>query len=334
MKEQKVIVLAGNPNVGKSTVFNRLTGGKQHTGNWTGKTVEISEGICETEHCVLHIADLPGTYSLDSHSPEEEIAGKYLMEEEFDAAVVICDGTCLERNLNLVFQIMELTSSVMLVVNLMDEADKKGICMDLAKLEKTSWCAWSSEFPHYSRDSIKELRKFLERAGEQKTPRIPASNVRERMKQAERICSQTVFAAEAGRQQRQISGPAVYRKEDRTSDHVSDACPDFVDYHSRSQSIFRCAVRGGFLAGGKIQVVSAAGECAGLVSGDYGGRSLPGGQQCDIGHAASDADFLSAVFSAGGFRLSAPGGVCSGLPSGALQSVRETGSYHVYGSRV
>nr|WP_300304881.1 ferrous iron transporter B [uncultured Anaerostipes sp.] len=197
MKEQKVIVLAGNPNVGKSTVFNRLTGGKQHTGNWTGKTVEISEGICETEHCVLHIADLPGTYSLDSHSPEEEIAGKYLMEEEFDAAVVICDGTCLERNLNLVFQIMELTSSVMLVVNLMDEADKKGICIDLAKLEKLLGVPVIG-ISAYSRDSIKELRKFLERAGEQKTPRIPASNVRERMKQAERICSQTVFQQKQG----------------------------------------------------------------------------------------------------------------------------------------
>ena len=140
MKEKKTIVLAGNPNVGKSTIFNQLTGRNQHTGNWTGKTVEISEGICETEHGIFRIIDLPGTYSLYSRSPEEEIARNYLMGEDFDSVMVICDGTCLERNLNLVFQVMEICPSVMVCINLMDEAEKKRNSNPTGKTGRTPGC--------------------------------------------------------------------------------------------------------------------------------------------------------------------------------------------------
>ena len=123
----KVIALAGNPNVGKSTVFNGLTGLKQHTGNWPGKTVSSARGFCRTGRHHLELVDIPGTYSLMAHSREEEVARDFLESGEADAAIVICDATCLERNLNLALQIMEICPKVVLCVNLMDEAEKRGI---------------------------------------------------------------------------------------------------------------------------------------------------------------------------------------------------------------
>ena len=193
MKEKKTIVLAGNPNVGKSTIFNQLTGRNQHTGNWTGKTVEISEGICETEHGIFRIIDLPGTYSLYSRSPEEEIARNYLMGEDFDSVMVICDGTCLERNLNLVFQVMEICPSVMVCINLMDEAEKKGIRIQLEKLEELLDVPVIGISAH-SRSSVEKCRQFLETAGKQKKCLIPAKDIRTRMKEAEAVCRQVVSA--------------------------------------------------------------------------------------------------------------------------------------------
>lgn len=125
--EEKIIALAGNPNVGKSTVFNSLTGMKQHTGNWPGKTVANAQGrcTCEKQPCIL--IDLPGTYSLMAHSAEEEIARNFLCFGKPDAIAVICDASCLERNLNLVLQTMEISSRVVVCLNLIDEAEKKGI---------------------------------------------------------------------------------------------------------------------------------------------------------------------------------------------------------------
>lgn len=130
------VALAGNPNVGKSTVFNNLTGLKQHTGNWPGKTVSNASGtyFYKKEEYVLY--DLPGTYSLISHSKEEEVARDFICFEEVDATVVVCDAVCLERNLNLVLQILEITDKVVICVNLLDEAKKKKINIDLKQLSK------------------------------------------------------------------------------------------------------------------------------------------------------------------------------------------------------
>lgn len=134
--EDKVIALAGNPNVGKSTVFNELTGMNQHTGNWPGKTVATAQGIHTFNGMDYILVDLPGTYSLMAHSAEEEVARDFLLYGGVDAVVIVCDATCLERNLNLVLQTMEIIENVVVCVNLMDEAEKKEIRIDLEALEQ------------------------------------------------------------------------------------------------------------------------------------------------------------------------------------------------------
>ena len=128
------VAFAGNPNVGKSTIFNSLTGMNQHTGNWSGKTVGNCRGTFTYKDAHFTAVDIPGTYSLMSNSEEEEIARNYICFENPDAIVIVVDGTSLERNLNLVTQIMEINSNIILCVNLLDEAKKKGIKIDLNKL--------------------------------------------------------------------------------------------------------------------------------------------------------------------------------------------------------
>lgn len=134
--ELRVVAVAGNPNVGKSTLFNNLTGMNQHTGNWPGKTVGSAQGYCKSEKYTYRLVDIPGTYSLIAHSPEEEVARDYICSGESDAVLVVCDATCLERNLNLALQIINLCQRVVVCVNLLDEAEKKGICINLEKLSK------------------------------------------------------------------------------------------------------------------------------------------------------------------------------------------------------
>ena len=130
----KIIAIAGNPNVGKSTLFNALTGMHHHTGNWSGKTVANAFGYCKSKANSYVLVDIPGTYSLFAHSKEEEIARDFICFSNVDAVVVVCDATCLERSLILALQTLEITNKVVVCVNLLDEAEKKGIKIDLEAL--------------------------------------------------------------------------------------------------------------------------------------------------------------------------------------------------------
>jgi len=136
-KEDIIVALAGNPNVGKSTIFNTLTGMHQHTGNWTGKTVASAIGECQRDGRNYIFVDLPGCYSLMAHSPEEEIARDFIISKTSDITLVVCDATCLERNLNLVLQTIEMCNNVVVCVNLIDEARRKNIAIDLDLLEES-----------------------------------------------------------------------------------------------------------------------------------------------------------------------------------------------------
>ena len=132
----KVIALGGNPNVGKSTVFNNLTGLNQHTGNWPGKTVTNAHGKYSFKNNDFILVDIPGTYSLMANSVEEEVARDFICFGNPDTTVIVIDATCLERNLNLCLQTLEITSKVVVCVNLMDEAKRKNISIDLDELSK------------------------------------------------------------------------------------------------------------------------------------------------------------------------------------------------------
>jgi len=125
-----VIALAGNPNVGKSTVFNALTGLRQHTGNWPGKTVTRAEGAYEYGDKRYKIVDLPGTYSLLATSLDEEVARNFILFGQPDVTIVVVDASRLERNLNLVIQVLEITDKVVVCLNLMDEAERRGLKID------------------------------------------------------------------------------------------------------------------------------------------------------------------------------------------------------------
>jgi ferrous iron transport protein B len=131
-----VVALAGNPNTGKSTVFNNLTGLRQHTGNWPGKTVTRAEGGFQYNHKKFKLVDLPGTYSLLSTSTDEEVARDFILFGQPDVTIVVVDATRLERNLNLVLQVLEITDRVVVCLNLMDEARRHNLTVDERTLMK------------------------------------------------------------------------------------------------------------------------------------------------------------------------------------------------------
>lgn len=135
-KDDRVAAIAGNPNVGKSTLFNALTGMNQHTGNWPGKTVTAAQGYFKSAESGYVLVDIPGTYSLMAHSAEEEAARNFICFGGADAAVVVCDASCLERGLNLALQVMEICPRTLVCVNLLDEAKRRGITVDTALLEE------------------------------------------------------------------------------------------------------------------------------------------------------------------------------------------------------
>ncbi|HKM43523.1 MAG TPA: ferrous iron transporter B [Limnochordia bacterium] len=136
MTQAQIVALAGNPNTGKSTIFNKLTGLKQHTGNWPGKTVLLAQGSYTYLGQSYEVVDLPGTYSLLASSPEEEVARAFICSGKPKVTVIVVDATCLERNLHLVLQITQLTSQAIVCVNLMDEAKRRKMKLDLARLER------------------------------------------------------------------------------------------------------------------------------------------------------------------------------------------------------
>jgi ferrous iron transport protein B len=131
-----VIALAGNPNTGKTTVFNALTGLRMHTGNWPGKTISRAEGGFSYEGKRFKLVDLPGTYSLLSASPDEEVARTFLLFGQPDVTVIVAEATCMERNLNLVLQVLQITRRAVLCLNLMDEARAHGIEIDVRNLAR------------------------------------------------------------------------------------------------------------------------------------------------------------------------------------------------------
>lgn len=136
MARELLVALAGNPNVGKSTLFNALTGARQHVGNWPGKTIERREGSFKWNELTVRVVDLPGTYSLSPYSPEEEIARTFIVKEKPDLVVNVVDAANLERNLYLTAQILETGVPLILALNMSDMADTRGLRIDVTKLSE------------------------------------------------------------------------------------------------------------------------------------------------------------------------------------------------------
>lgn len=177
MRETFTVALAGNPNVGKSTVFNALTGLRQHTGNWPGKTVETARGRFSTRERDYTLVDLPGTYSLSAHSEEERVAREFLVSGKYDAVIVVCDATCLQRGLMLVLQVLELTPNVLLCVNLMDEAKKRRISVDITYISAALRIPVVSAAAHQKR-TLRALMAELDAFTPRRMPLLPPPDAR------------------------------------------------------------------------------------------------------------------------------------------------------------
>ena len=196
------VALAGNPNVGKSTLFNALTGLRQHTGNWAGKTVATARGSYTYEGQEYQLIDLPGTYSLAAHSQEEAVARDFIESGQADGVVVVCDATCLERNLILVLQVLELTGKVLVCVNLMDEAERLGVQVDLPALSQRLGVPVVGTAGG-RQDGLEELKGAVAALVTSEAPAEPQRAPAERVTLAERYAGQVVRSRSAQRLRRQ-----------------------------------------------------------------------------------------------------------------------------------
>lgn len=200
-----MIALAGNPNAGKSTLFNALTGMRQHTGNWAGKTVESASGRCSYKDMELLLADLPGIYSLTSHSAEEKAARDFICNEDPDAVIVVCDSTCLERGLVLALQIKDMGQKLILCAGLKDEAEKQSIYIDCNKLSELIGAPVIS-ISARKKEGLDELLECLEKVlTEERTVPVKScelltesdgESITETVQLAEKICSIVVSKPE------------------------------------------------------------------------------------------------------------------------------------------
>lgn len=166
--KQLRIALAGNPNAGKTTIFNALTGSNQHVGNWPGKTVEQKTGKFRFAGCEVELVDLPGTYSLSAYSPEEVIARDYILNESPDLVAIVVDAANLERNLYLAVQVLELEVPSFIVLNMIDMAETRGFEIDIDQLSRTLQVPVITAVARKGR-GIKEIKELMVNFRQQKT---------------------------------------------------------------------------------------------------------------------------------------------------------------------